>query len=54
VRLYRIVSDYFVCGIVVREGVVIKTAPIMHYARGWSEAQLLTYCLKREWSVECS
>ena len=47
-RLLRIVSPYFVAGVIVGE----DAAPIIAYMARWPEAQIVAYCRRKRWTVE--
>jgi len=53
-RLYQITAPYFVAGLEVTNGVVVKAAPIIAYMMRdrWSEARMLTYVKNKGWTVE--
>lgn len=60
-RFYRIEGRLarggpFVAGVELRlRGdtlVVLKTAPILYWMRGWSEQQLVAYCRRKGWNLE--
>jgi len=46
--LLRIVSTYFVAGVVIGE----RTAPIVNYMRVWGLAKIQLYCLKKGWECQ--
>lgn len=48
----RITSDYFCAGIVLRNGVVTKAAPILQYMLGWRGERVLIYARRRGWLVD--
>ena len=45
-------SDFFTCGIVVKDKKVIEAAPIVGYMKGWSSEMVKSYCTKRGWTYE--
>lgn len=48
-ELYRISTNYFCAGLVVKNGIVIKTAPILK----WTLKQIFdTICFKGNYSIE--
>ena len=49
--LLAIDAPYFYCGVIVRSGRVIKTAPIVRYTLGWTAQRLHQYCHGRGWRV---
>jgi hypothetical protein len=48
----RIISDFFTCGIVVSNKVVIEAAPIVKYMVGWETERVRNYCDKRGWKYD--
>jgi hypothetical protein len=55
--LIRIVSSYFVCGIVLQadlfgDFLVSKAAPIVKYMNGWTYDRVKDYCWKKGWDYE--
>lgn len=53
-RLLRIVAPHFVAGIILRDDVVIKAAPIVRYmaVNKWSYWRVFGYCQEKAWSLE--
>ena len=49
--LVHIDSNYFCCGIILKNNVVVKTAPIVEYMRGWSLREVVAYCNYRKWRI---
>lgn len=39
----------FVAGIVVRDSVVRRTAPIVKYMRGWKLSTVINHCNRKKW-----
>ena len=50
-KLVRIVSRYFVVGLIIQSNKVTNAAPIVHYMKGWTLEQVLEYCKKRGWKT---
>jgi len=50
--LLAIDAPYFYCGVIVRNGRVIKTAPIVHYLSGWDLNRVQRYAQRRGWQIE--
>jgi hypothetical protein len=46
-RLIRITAPHFCACVVVRDGKVTETAPILWYMTGWEELRVLGYVLRR-------
>ena len=51
-NLYRIVSSYFVAGIIEKNGVIIYAAPILEYMINWDIEKVIDYSKKKEWSCQ--
>lgn len=51
--LASIDAPHFNCGIVLRDGIVVKAAPIVGYMRRgrWSRARVRAYCAEQGWTV---
>lgn len=49
--LARIVAPHFVCGILIADGRVSATAPIVRYMLGWSPQRVLSYCNHKGWEI---
>lgn len=51
--LLRIVAPYFVAGVVVEEGIVVRAAPIVGYmVRGrWTRTRVWAYCQTKRWAL---
>ena len=50
-RLTRIEAPHFVAGIVSDEdGIVVRTAPIVHYMRGWHVMKAWRYTSRKKWT----
>ena len=50
--LFVIDAPHFYCGVIVRNGRVIQTAPIVHYLKGWDRDRVQHYAQRRGWRVE--
>jgi len=48
----RITAPHFTAGVVLHRGVVVRAAPIVAYACGWTGARLHSYCERKGWRVE--
>lgn len=48
--MIRISAPHFTAGVVFENDIVVRTAPILHYMRGWSRAQVEAYCNKKKWT----
>jgi len=51
-KTIRIVAPHFVAGVCVVAGIVSRTAPILHYMRGWTEGRVIDYCHQKFWKSE--
>ncbi len=49
-RLVRVESRYFVAGFVVRDGYVVKAAPILRYMIGWATSRAVGYVEGKGWT----
>jgi hypothetical protein len=49
--LVQITAPHFVAGLIQRDGVVTKAAPIIKYMTGWRIEKVRTYCAGKSWSV---
>ena len=49
--LVRVVAPHFVAGVAIQDGVVVKAAPIMRYAIGWTGVRLRTYIKRKGWTA---
>jgi len=50
----QITAPHFCAGLVMRDGFIVKTAPILKYMRGWSYAKMVLYCAKKQWCFQNS
>jgi hypothetical protein len=41
----------FYAALFVRGGVVVRTAPILYYMRGWNTDRVRAYCQRRNWRL---
>jgi hypothetical protein len=48
--LIRIVSSYFVAGIVIKDGFCDEAAPIVKYMLGWNHRACVLYIERKHWS----
>lgn len=48
---YQIKSSHFCCGIIVNrhDHVILETAPIVSYMKGWDLARVYSYCKSKNW-----
>lgn len=49
--MIQITSPYFCAGIVLRNGFVVRAAPILQYMLGWTGERALVYARHRGWRV---
>lgn len=47
-----VTSRSFVCGLVVRDGLVVRACPVLGWAIGHSADEVVKYCQSRGWTVE--
>jgi hypothetical protein len=47
----RIEAPHFTAGVVLRDGIVVRAAPIVSYMRGWSQARVRSYCERKGWEA---
>lgn len=50
--LVRITAPHFIAGIVAKDGIVVRAAPILKYMMGWTGKQVAEYTTKNGWSWE--
>jgi len=50
--LVQITAPHFCAGIVLRNGRVKETAPILRYMTGWAPVKVKAYCKKRGWTAK--
>jgi len=51
-QLIQIISNYFCAGILIENGYVIETAPILKYMKGWTQEKVVRYCQLKGFLVE--
>lgn len=51
-RLFRIDARRFTAGLVVEGTKVARTAPILHYMKGWELSQVQRYTTQKRWALE--
>lgn len=49
--LAQITAPYFVAGLVLVDDEVTKTAPILHFMRGWSRVLVRSHCREKKWAI---
>lgn len=50
--MIRILSPYFVAGVVLRDGYVVRAADILHYMVGKRMSRVLAYSRNKGWKTE--
>jgi len=50
--LIHINAPHFCCGVILQNGRVVQTAPIVKYMRGWPQEQVLSYCTTKKWQAQ--
>jgi hypothetical protein len=50
-RLITINAPHFNAAVVVREGLVVDSAPILRYMRGWHESRVFGYAGRKGWDT---
>jgi len=48
----RVVGPNFIAGAVVREGRVVRAAPILGYVIGWPVERVIALARRRGWTIE--
>ncbi len=48
----RVSSNFLCAGIIVRKGIVVKTAPIFYRVRGWKVKKLFDFLIDRGFIIE--
>lgn len=52
-KLLRIVAPHFVAGVVLDDGRVVETAPILKYMKGWRLRLLYWYAVThKQWRID--
>jgi len=51
-RLYRVTTNYFCCGVMVENDIIKETAPIMSWARGKSLLKVMDWVRKKKGTIE--
>lgn len=49
----QISSDYFMAALVIKNGIVETSAPILKYMEGWTVDRVKEYCREKHWEVIC-
>ena len=47
--MIRIEAPHFVGAVVLQDDIVVTTAPILKYMRGWSRNKVEQWCRKKHW-----
>lgn len=50
-KLYQIISNYFVAGIIVNNDNIIEAAPIIYYSKKMGLKKFINYCSQKEWQI---
>lgn len=50
--IIRITAKHMTAGVVVEDGVAVKTAPILKYMKGWILTRIIQYCNQKGWKCE--
>ena len=50
--IVRITAKHMTAGIIIEDGVVTKTAPILKYMKGWILTRVITYGNHKQWKCE--
>ncbi|WP_156438754.1 hypothetical protein [Bradyrhizobium valentinum] len=53
-ELLSIDAPHFNAGVVIRNGIVVRSAPIIRRMVGWHKARVLSYCQRMGWRVEAA
>lgn len=49
--LIRIEAPHFVAGVIIKDGLVVRAAPIVKYMRGWTTTRVTSYAASKGWTV---
>lgn len=49
--LAQISTSYFCAGLILKEEVCIKAAPIIKYMIGWNRCKIREYCIKKNYKI---
>ena len=52
-QLYQITSSYFCAGIITKNKIIIKAAPIIKWTVGKSISEIIIHCTKKDWKISC-
>jgi hypothetical protein len=50
--MIRITARHFVAGVVLRNGLAVRAAPIVGYMAGWDGTRVIDYCVRKRWHWE--
>ena len=50
--MLRILTPYFTAGCDMEDGVCVRAAPILSWAVGNSDREIMAYCSRKGWRVE--
>ena len=50
-HLYAIDSGYFYAGILVNDGVIVTTAPVLRWSVGWGFHSFVQYVNRKKWAI---
>lgn len=50
--LAQIKAPHFTAGIVLDDGIVTTTAPIVKYMKGWTRDRVRDYCHQKMWHIK--
>jgi len=44
-------GSHFYAAVIMKDDHVVKTAPIVHYMKGWTLEKVKTYCRRKRWRL---
>jgi hypothetical protein len=47
--LYQVSSRFFMGGVVLKNGTVVRASPIISFMKGWRSGKVAKYCRARNW-----
>lgn len=52
ISVLTIDAPHFNAGVIIKDDVVIKAAPILRYMLGWNLDQIKEYCIRKKWLTD--
>lgn len=50
--LFQVTTPYYCAGLVIVENIVTEAAPILHWTKGLTYAELFNYCRRKQWKFQ--